>query len=320
MSIDRCERVSRRVLLAAIPSLWFCDPANGQSNLCITERLVLPDSRRLAFRRYGDPNGVPVLYFHGTPSCRLEAQLLDSIAWKRGVCLVAVDRPGMGLSTFCSFDQQSFAADVKALIHHLRLPSPHCRIGILAMSGGTSYALACAQALSKDISAVGILSPRTPFAPGVPVTGLDKQLQSATRFPRLAGLFLSRQVRLAKRGAPRAGQKQLDSFGTLDQQFVSCHSAVFRQILVESTRGGTAGVRIDMNNIIWPCGVCLQRIKTPVAIWRGDSDLTSPPATSQFLGRYLANSVSFTIANEGHFTLMRSAAGQALDWLVHRTS
>ena len=66
--------------------------------------IVLHDGRKVGYAVYGTAEGVPVLYFHGTPSSRLEPQLLnfygvdieDYLAKKR-LRLIAVDRPGMGL-------------------------------------------------------------------------------------------------------------------------------------------------------------------------------------------------------------------------------
>ncbi|MEM9215413.1 MAG: hypothetical protein AAGD25_13840 [Cyanobacteria bacterium P01_F01_bin.150] len=41
-----------------------------------TNLLTLPDNRQLAYAEYGNPNGHPVLYFHGGGSSRLEPLLL----------------------------------------------------------------------------------------------------------------------------------------------------------------------------------------------------------------------------------------------------
>jgi pimeloyl-ACP methyl ester carboxylesterase len=38
--------------------------------------LTLPDGRKVAYAEFGQPDGYPVLYFHGSPSSRLEPLLL----------------------------------------------------------------------------------------------------------------------------------------------------------------------------------------------------------------------------------------------------
>src|SRR5688572_15328285 len=84
----------------------------------------LPDGRNLGYSIYGPAEGRAVLYFHGTPSSRLEPLLvivydvpLLSLLESYNLRLIAVDRPGMGLS---SFDEngsfQSFAQDASLLL------------------------------------------------------------------------------------------------------------------------------------------------------------------------------------------------------------
>jgi pimeloyl-ACP methyl ester carboxylesterase len=41
-----------------------------------TRETPLPGGRKLAWEEYGDPEGIPVLWFHGSPSCRLEPTLV----------------------------------------------------------------------------------------------------------------------------------------------------------------------------------------------------------------------------------------------------
>jgi pimeloyl-ACP methyl ester carboxylesterase len=44
--------------------------------------------------------GRPLLYFHGWPGARVEGRLGGEAAGARGVRLIALDRPGMGLSDY----------------------------------------------------------------------------------------------------------------------------------------------------------------------------------------------------------------------------
>jgi pimeloyl-ACP methyl ester carboxylesterase len=68
----------------------------------MTENSIqLPDKRELAYALFGPGDGEPILYFHGTPSSRLEPSLLDgynidlkSLLHKYNVHLISLDRPG----------------------------------------------------------------------------------------------------------------------------------------------------------------------------------------------------------------------------------
>jgi pimeloyl-ACP methyl ester carboxylesterase len=60
----------------------------------------LENGRLVGYAVYGDPDGRPVFYFHGFPGSRLEARLADQVAARLGIRLIALDRPGFGLSDF----------------------------------------------------------------------------------------------------------------------------------------------------------------------------------------------------------------------------
>lgn len=62
--------------------------------------LTLPDWRKLGYAQYGLQTGSrTVFYLHGLPGSRIEAAAFDAMAAKLGARIVAVDRPGMGLSS-----------------------------------------------------------------------------------------------------------------------------------------------------------------------------------------------------------------------------
>ncbi len=50
--------------------------------------VTLPDGRRPGYAEYGDPAGVPVFYFHGTQSSRLERHPDESIARGHGARVI----------------------------------------------------------------------------------------------------------------------------------------------------------------------------------------------------------------------------------------
>jgi pimeloyl-ACP methyl ester carboxylesterase len=114
--------------------------------------LRLPDGRLLGFAEYGDPGGVSCLDLHATPGSRLDPRVLfaRSPVAMSGIRLVAVDRPGFGVSgrqPGAGFDD--FPCDVVAVADHLGLD----RFAVLGVSGGGGYALACAYAVPERVRA-----------------------------------------------------------------------------------------------------------------------------------------------------------------------
>ena len=57
----------------------------------------MPDGRRLAYTEWGLPEGKPVMYFHGTPGCRMWCPDEDATSAAK-VRLIMPDRPGIGRS------------------------------------------------------------------------------------------------------------------------------------------------------------------------------------------------------------------------------
>lgn len=116
------------------------------------ELLTLKDGRTLAYARYGakldsDAKSIPIFYFNGTPGCHVEANLIHEPARKLGIPLISTDRPGFGSSSWQ--DDRTlldWPKDILELVDHLDIP----RFGILGLSGGGPYALACLHALPKE--------------------------------------------------------------------------------------------------------------------------------------------------------------------------
>src|SRR4051812_15852723 len=110
--------------------------------------LTLTDGRKLSYALYGPANGKPVLYFNGTPSSRLEPLLLNAynkdleqMLQQYNIQLIAIDRPGIGLSTYNPHNSfQSFAGDVVQLAAHLHI----AQADVSGWSGAGPFALSLA--------------------------------------------------------------------------------------------------------------------------------------------------------------------------------
>jgi pimeloyl-ACP methyl ester carboxylesterase len=118
--------------------------------------ISLSDGRQLAFAEYGSSDGLPVMYFHGSPSSRLEPLLLgESLLRRSNLRLVSADRPGIGGSDpLPGRGFASWAQDVAALADHLGWD----RFSLLGNSGGGPYVAACAALIPDRIAGAVIVS------------------------------------------------------------------------------------------------------------------------------------------------------------------
>ena len=99
------------------------------------QQIKLKDGRMLGYAEYGAPEGKPVFYFHGFPSSRLDWPLFDTdaIAARLNARIIAVDRPGMGLSDFKRARKLlDWPDDVIELADALQVD----RFAVLGISGG----------------------------------------------------------------------------------------------------------------------------------------------------------------------------------------
>jgi pimeloyl-ACP methyl ester carboxylesterase len=105
------------------------------------EIFKLPDGRDLGYAKYGNPNGKPVLFFHGIPGSRLQRNPDLTALQELSICVYALDRPGTGLSTHQK-DRQllDWAEDVRAFVDGLRIE----KFAVIGISSGGPYTRACA--------------------------------------------------------------------------------------------------------------------------------------------------------------------------------
>jgi hypothetical protein len=59
-----------------------------------TRQIAVAGGRVVMLDDVGRPDGVPVLYLHGTPDSRLARPADDGLAAHTGVRVLALDRPG----------------------------------------------------------------------------------------------------------------------------------------------------------------------------------------------------------------------------------
>jgi pimeloyl-ACP methyl ester carboxylesterase len=284
--------------------------------------LPLADGRTLGWAEYGDPGGRPLVFFHGTPSCRLDAFTLHDAASTRGVRLIAPDRPGMGLSSWQP-DRRllDHNADVEALADHLGLE----RFSVLGYSGGGPYGLAAAARLAERLDQIVIVSGCSPpdRPDSLSDTGIIDRVLTvfAQRLPSVAGGVL-RSMELGARLFPSIGLKAWEA--DLSASDRAAFKEMVRQASVnpldaffESLRSGPVGAVVDYRLSADPWDFLPEEISHPVQFWHGDADRIVPLHHAHDLVARIPRARLEVVPGAGHL-LVRSAAGSILDRLVAR--
>jgi pimeloyl-ACP methyl ester carboxylesterase len=117
--------------------------------------IQLRDGRSIGWAEYGTRDGAPIFWFPGTPGGRRQIPPhARTGAEKRNVRLIALERPGLGGSTPHLYRSLlGWADDVEEIADRLGLD----RFGLVGLSGGGAYVLACAYALPERVVGGAVL-------------------------------------------------------------------------------------------------------------------------------------------------------------------
>lgn len=181
-------------------------------------------------------------FFHGSPGSSYIHADMAGIAARRGVRLIAVDRPGYGLS-----DPQpgrtmlDWPDDIAVLADVLSLQ----RFAIIGFSGGSPYTLACAYRLPNRVTKIALAGAFAPQeAPGV----------MEGRSPMVSGLYALAQSNpnelkntfAAVAPSPAALVEAMSaSLPEWDKIEVKKRTAEFEAENAQTLRGGFDGVVTD---------------------------------------------------------------------------
>jgi pimeloyl-ACP methyl ester carboxylesterase len=274
--------------------------AESHSDLTVT----LPDGRRLGYAEYGDPSGVAVFGFHGTPGSRLMFRLAHQAALKLGIRLIAPERPGFGISTHQpGRTLASYALDIADFADALAI----ARFAVAGVSGGGPYAVACAAFLPDRVTALGLVSPVGPMAGPEKPASIGKGHYFAFRVtprvpPLLAAAFgLGRYAFLY---APNAiygfilGRASPSDWAILSRREVRRN---LLQGVAEGCRPGIGAGIQEMGIFSRPWNIPFEEIEAPAFLWQGMADRNVSIAASLRLGQLVPNCQTRRIENAGHY-------------------
>ncbi len=281
-----------------------------------TNILKLPDGRQLGYAEYGNPDGKPVILFHGNPNSRLLYGLIPDCPFRPGLHLIAPDRPGYGLSDFYAPGHSivDYPDDIIALADALGID----KFAVFGASGGGPSALACAWKIPERLTAVGLWGSVGPFTPqsseGIN-PGLRFLFRMSSRAPWIPRMqmcfvsflinnFLGLYIKLVSTEMNETDKALYGRLG-LRERLTSDRIQGMRQ-------GGRASA-YDINLAgRWP--IPLEEITMKVYLWQAEEDRGVGG-----MGRYMAgkmpNCEAIYIPNAGHFWIFEHM-GEMLDTLV----
>ena len=280
-----------------------------------SKTIKLKDGRLLGYAEYGNPEGKPVFYFHGFPGSRLDWPLSDAdgSAAQLNARIIAVDRPGSGLSDFKSGRKLlDWPDDVIELADALQLD----RFATQGMSGGGPYAAVCAFKIPERLTATAIVCGMGPFeAPGIK----EGTCWTIPGKPSVIRRLLLMLFAMGLRKNPdqfvlRSKEKfpEPDRL-LLDQPEVA---KVYVDMLREAFRSGIGGVHHEAALYTRPWRFRLQDIPVEVHLWHGELDLNVPISVGHYVADAIPNCHATFLKDEAHISLPHNHIREILSILI----
>lgn len=282
------------------------------------KQIKLRDGRTLGYSEYGAADGKPVFYFHGHPGSRRDWSAFDSsdAAAELKARVIAVDRPGHGLSDFKP-DREilDWPDDVIELAEALKVD----RFAVLGISGGGPYAAACTFKIPERLTATAIVCGMGPAeAPGVKDGIAWKFAAGRSSLMRRMVLML---MSFGLRTKPAMFISQMDNtMKGPDKALLLARPELAKEIIdcsfAEAFRPGIAGVLHEAGLYTRPWGFRLQDITAEVHLWHGGADENVPVSVGHYVAKAIPNCHARFVEDEGHLSLPYNFVREYLGVLV----
>jgi pimeloyl-ACP methyl ester carboxylesterase len=291
----------------------------NMTNESETIALDLRDGRVLEMIVSGPPDGVPLVWHHGTPGCARQFRYRQNETHARGLRYVTYSRAGAAGSTRRpGRSVADVAADVAAILDHLE--ADRCLVG--GNSGGGPHALATGALLPDRVTAVLCVCGIKPYV-GEPdfLDGMGEanveEFELALQGEEALRPFVMKD---------RAGIIDAKPEGIIET-LATLLPEVDRGILrgdagLDIIRGLQGGV-IEVDGWIdddlaftrdW--GFDPRTLSVPAYIWQGSADLMVPFHHAQWLASNVPGVVSHLLDGEGHFSVLVGRFGAMVDELL----
>jgi pimeloyl-ACP methyl ester carboxylesterase len=253
----------------------------------------------------GRRDGLAVMWHHGTPNVGAPPAPLVPAAERLGLRWISYDRPGYGGSSpRPDRDIASAAADARRVADGLDVD----RFAVMGHSGGCPHALACAALLPGRVPAVVNVAGLAPFG----ADGLDWFAGMAPG--GVASLHAAVEGRAAKERFEAAAVEGDLGFTAADLTALAGEWSWFEEVVRPAVAAGPGGLIDDDLAYVRPWGFGPAQVAAPVLLMHGGQDRVVPASHSRWLARHLASAELRLSPQDGHISVLVSAAA-ALRWL-----
>ena len=288
-------------------------------------RVAAAGGRTLRVLDYGDPDGKPVIAHHGTPGCGRQRDAAVEDATRRGLRLIAHDRPGYAESTRQPGRRVAdVAGDVAAIADQLGLE----RFGTIGVSGGGPHTLACPALLGDRVVACASIASPAPYG----AEGLDyfdgmgelnaQEIDVIAQGPEAHLDWLRGQAEEMLSTTPAQLREAMESLlSAPDRAALTDELAEFLHgVFHEAVAPGVEGWADESMAGFEPWGFDPAAIGVPVLLLHGEHDRFVPVAHGRWLAARIPQVEARISPDDGHVSMIEGFTPEAHAWLAERLS
>lgn len=262
-------------------------------------------NKKVAYTIYGDPSlSTPVIYFHGFPGSRYEVEFIHPYALQHGISVISFERPGLGKSEYDGRRSVlSIANIVSDLLNHLDIKT----FKILAVSGGTPYALATAALLPERVTDCLILSGVSRYEESALIEKMGSFDRSLLMLAKNSPLMAKAALSCAWTAWRVSPQKMFKTFVRAmhpsDRKLLNqdIFKNAFLKNMKESIRQSPRGIFKELSLLVSSWQIPYEKIISPVTFLHGKNDTFVPPVMMHENAKMIPQSKIELIDNAGHF-------------------
>jgi len=272
----------------------------------------LADGGTVAFTEAGAPEGVPIFYCHGAPGSRLDVVWLDEAFAKLGLRVVSADRPGIGGSSPSRGPRAmaDWARPVGELADHLGID----RFGVLGLSSGGPYVVACAALLADRVVGAAVVAGVTDM--GWPAAFDDWPEDDEKTIMRIGDEQAASAWCVEHYGEDGAGffaapmeLSPPDTRVMEDEAFMGGLLPTFAEAFVQGVAGYAEDIIVQGR--AWTFDV--SSIRCPVRVYHGEQDTIVPLSHGRHTAEMIAGSTLTTFPQHGHISMITEITTIAAD-------
>lgn len=266
----------------------------------------LPSGRVLGYAEYGDPEGRPVLWFHGTPGAAKQVPpVAPRAARERGIRLIGLERPGTGRSTRHRYrNVVSWAMDVEHFLDVQQID----RFAAVGLSGGGPFVLATAFHLPERMVAGAVLGGIGPTRGDDAAPGYTRLLAPFEPMLALVAVPAGEALSLVLRPLAWVASPVFTLYTHVapspDRRVLrdpEMREAFLHDLVTAIPHGVRAPVQ-DLLLFARHWGFSLRDVKVPIRFWHGEADLIVPISHGVHQAALVPDAELTVVPGGGHFS------------------